>query len=131
MDFIQDHGDAGLRISAFLMDPDGAAALPEFTRAKLLESAGAPSPVDRYVQTAEVLFGAAGEINAKGRMLGAQLGSFIAANGWHGGARYRAIGFAFMRRSSIVPPPGVTYQAAEDDPEPLQGMVPPVENPAP
>lgn len=123
MEYIQSHPDAGAKLSAFLMDPDGAAKLPEFTRNKLVEASGRPSPLDRYVDTVEALFGAAGEVNAKARMLGAQLGTFIAAMGWHEPSRYQAIGYTFMRRSNIAAPQGVTYQPAAEDPAPNQSLV--------
>jgi hypothetical protein len=125
LDPITTHPDAGAAIMGFVAGH--AADLPEFTRAKILEAAGAPSPVDRYVRVTEALFAAKDQVGVEGRSLAVRLARFTAAECFHDPARSTAIAASILRTAGVKAPEGVTWPAKEEDPEPLKEFVEPAE----
>ncbi len=126
MDFPNEIGQLGLNLQNYLIAH--GAALPEFTRNKVIEAAGSPSPVDRIVKVGEALYAAPG-LSDEGKTLVAQLISFAAMNGWHGLADDNRGGriVMAMRRDLGDEAPGGEWPDMADVPEPLSMYQEPVE----
>lgn len=127
IDPITTHPQAGLAIQEFLIGH--AAALPEFTREKVMAAAGMPSPIDRYVRVVEALYAAKSEIPKEGRDLAIRLARFLANEGFHGmgDGRGQAIAGALSRIGGYAAPAGTSWPTAEEDPEALKEFVEPAE----
>lgn len=115
MEYAIDLSDLMKKLQRFIMQD--AAALPERVRDQLVEVSGSPSPLDRIIQTLEVLH-AAGESNTPAsRTLSAQLGRYIADSVDPVRAeRAGAIHGTAMREAGE---PG-KWPVASKDPEPLE-----------
>lgn len=127
---IANHSEASAALQRFLMMH--GAALPEFTREKVILAAGSPSPVDRYVETVEALYAAKNAIAKEARDLAIPLARFIAREGWHGMQdRGPRIADALSRIGGYAAPDGQAWSPAEDDVDPLPTYVEPSEVDAP
>lgn len=117
MEFPTEIGQLGQNLQNFLMVK--GAALPEFTRTKVIEAVGSASPVDRIVKAAEALYAAKAELDDEGKTICAQLAQFAAVNGWHGMAeenRGGRIAQAMQRDLGEKAPVG-KWPAADTDPD--------------
>ena len=101
-----------------------AASLPEHTLEHLFTSSNHPSPVDRMVNTVEALYAAKSDLGKEGRDVLGQMAQFVSVNGFHGMAdRGRQINYAMNRMGGYTAPPGIEWQDASEDPEPLERFV--------
>lgn len=119
-------------ITTFLINH--GASLAETDRAKVMEFAASPSPVDQIVNTAEFLYARHADLNNEGRELVGGLASFCAINGWHGMAddnRGGQIAQAMARENGEKAPGNSKWPTADKDPEAKPQFVPPpvVESP--
>jgi len=99
----------------------GLVPLPEDVRAKFLDLANQPSPVDQIVGLAELLYARQSEVTAEARDLAGSLASYASENYWHGmdaDGRGNRMSLAMRRENSEEPPAGVTFPEPEDDPAP-------------
>lgn len=123
---ISTHAEAGRALQTFLVVH--ASSLPEFTRDKLIEAAGAPSPVDRQVQAVEALFAAKSALNEPARILTAQLARFTANQGFHDmPERGAGIAAAVLRDGGFKAPKGDAWPKEDEDPAPKSQFVAPIE----
>lgn len=124
MDFPNEIGLLGQNLQNYLIAH--GTNLPEFTRDKVVEAVGSPSPVDRIVKVAEALYAAQGQLNAAGLTICAQLAQFAAINAWHGMSienRGGRMAQAMLRELGEAAPAGTDWPLAENDPTPLPEYV--------
>ena len=116
--------EAQQRLSSYLITY--GAALPAFTRGKVIEAQSAPSAVQRIVQSAEALYAAREGIGYDGRAMAAVLTQLATRHGWskldeddRGGAMLGAL----LRENGEPPPAGMEWPDPADDPAPRRGFV--------
>lgn len=132
MDFPQDITSANGIIQGYLIT--SGAALPDFTRQRLIEATAAPSPVDRIVNTAEILFASKDSLDNPAREVCAKLAFFATTNSWHGlttDNRGGRIVQAMQRDMGEEAPEGMPWPDAETDPTPKAEFVEPAPTEAP
>lgn len=123
MNFLTDISSTTSAIISFAMS--GSSFLPAGAAPLFAEAASAVSPVDRIVNTAEVLYANAAAITdatakANAQTLSAQCAAFAAQNGWHGmDTRGPGIIAAIRRNLGETAPNGGAWPDESEDPAPL------------
>ena len=119
MEFLGNLNEATQAISRYLIEQGGG--LSEELRNRLVEVSGSTNAVDQVCYTGELLYARQDEVGDIGRCLAAQLCAFGGAQNWYffKEGRGAKMAFAMMRTNGEPAPFGVTFQAAEDDPAPL------------
>jgi len=126
MEFASSIAEAQARLQTYLIGH--GAALPDFTRDRVIEAASSPSPVDAIVQSAEALYAIAADLDNAGRETVAVLIAFAAQNGWHGlpiDNRGGRMMMAMRRMNGEEAPAGLPWPDAESDPAPKPEFVAP------
>jgi hypothetical protein len=113
-------------IMAFMMQHGGD--LPEFTRAKIMDLAAQPSPVDSIMGTLEALYAVRADLPDDGKALIARIAQLVTPLGWHGimtDNRGPHMQLAMLRELGEEAPVGSSFGDPADDPAPNDSYVPP------
>lgn len=127
MVFAESIAEALARLQAYMIVH--GAALPDFTRARIIDAMSSTSYVPAIVDSAEALYAIAADLDDAGRETVAVLIAFATQLGWYGltvDNRGGRIMMAMRRMNGEEAPAGLPWPEAESDPAPKPEFVAPV-----